>query len=66
MDKPSLYADDSLLFLRDMDLYLTSTMTLIETFASFSGFVINWDKSVLIPVDEPSADCSPDQNIDVL
>lgn len=50
-DKLSLYGDDALLFLGYTDY---SLMTLIKMFGSFSGFNINWDRSVLNPVDEIS------------
>lgn len=51
-DKISLYADDALLFLGDIDQSLTSVMTLIKTFGSFLGFAVNREKPVLFPVDE--------------
>lgn len=53
-EKVLLYADDALLFLGDMDKSLTSLMSLIHTFGSFLGFAINWNKSILFPLDDPN------------
>lgn len=52
-DKLSLYADNAPLCLGDTDQSLISAMTLITTFGPFLGFDINWERSVLFPVDEP-------------
>lgn len=41
-------------FQSDMDRSLTSTMTLIGNFGFLLGFAMNWDKSILFPLDEPS------------
>lgn len=50
-DKIALYADDTLLFLGDTCSSLENVMSLIETYGSFSGYKINWSKSVLMPID---------------
>lgn len=49
--KITLYADDALLFLGDTKHTLSSLMRLIAHFGEFSGFRINWDTSVLLPLD---------------
>lgn len=49
-DKLALYVDDALLFLGDSNESHSSLMSLTTTFGSFSGFTINWDKSVLLPL----------------
>lgn len=54
-DKISLYSDDALLYLGDTAGSLATTMTLIEEYGTYSGFSINWHKSVLIPLDPMSA-----------
>lgn len=46
-----LYADDILLFLGDIDSFLAVAMNIIADFGYFSGLVINWEKSALMPVD---------------
>lgn len=53
-DRSALYADDALLFLGDAECSLSSLMSTIKLFGSFSGFVINWDKLVLLPLDAQS------------
>lgn len=50
-DRIALYADDILFFLGDMDPSLAAVMNIVEDFGRFSGLVINWEKSVLMPVD---------------
>lgn len=50
-DKLALYADDSLLFLGDTSTSLVKLMELIHTFGTFSGFTINLDKSIILPLD---------------
>lgn len=55
-DKISLYADDALLYLGDTTGSLIAAIWIIELFGEFSGFAINWHKSMLIPLDDlPSA-----------
>lgn len=46
-----MYADDSLLYLGDTRGTLLNVMTLIKDFGDLSGFSINWNKSVLLPID---------------
>lgn len=54
-DKMALYVDDTLVFLGDMGLSVSAVMSLIDLYGSFSGFNINWDKSVMLLVDpEPT------------
>lgn len=60
VDVMSLYADDTLLYLGDTQGSLWEAITLIGTFGELSGFSINWNKSVLMPVDPlstPLPDC---------
>lgn len=49
-DKISLYADDALIFLSDPTKSLEELMALVSAFGQFSGFRINWEKSVLMPL----------------
>lgn len=46
----SLYADDILLYISDPQVSLSPLLKTITTFGSFSGFSINWDKSVVMPL----------------
>lgn len=50
-EKVALYADDLLLFLRDTQTSLSKAMDIIKDFGHLSGLTINWEKSVLLPVD---------------
>ncbi|XP_056407014.1 uncharacterized protein LOC130298133 [Hyla sarda] len=50
-EKVALYADDMLLFLGDTAHSLAPVMSLITEFGSYSGLLINWDKSVLLPLE---------------
>lgn len=50
-DKISLYADGTLTYLGNTAGFLTVVMQLIEKFGMYSGFAINWHKSVLLPPD---------------
>lgn len=56
-EKIALYADDMLLFLEDASNSLDMAAKVIETFGTYSGLSINWDKSVLMPVADPSHIC---------
>ena len=46
----SLYADDILLYLTDITNSLPKVLNLFHTFGSFSGYKINWSKSILMPL----------------
>ena len=50
-EKISLYADDILMYLGDTAASLRTAMGIIGEFGSFSGFNINWSKSILMPID---------------
>lgn len=50
-EKVSLYADDTLLYLLDMDSSFCATLVLYDEFGGFSGVGINWTKYVLFPLD---------------
>lgn len=42
-EKIALYGDDTLVFLRDTNIYLSIVISLIDTYGIVSGFNINWD-----------------------
>ena len=46
-----LYADDTMLLLGDTSGSLREAMSVIQTFGSFSGLLINWTKSALMLLD---------------
>lgn len=50
-EKVSLYADDALLYLGDTADSLQTLMWTITKFGEFSGFTINWSKSIHMPLD---------------
>lgn len=50
-DRIALYANNVLFFLGDMESFLTTAMHIMEEFGRFSGLVINWKKSALLPID---------------
>lgn len=58
-ERISLYADDMLLYLGDVVQSLPPAMEIIELFGRWSGLLINWDKSVLLPVDPLPPSFSP-------
>lgn len=61
-DRIALYADDILLFLGDMSNSLLKAMRIVESFGSFTGLEINWEKSELLPIDpisEPTVHAMP-------
>ncbi|KAJ1083076.1 hypothetical protein NDU88_003236 [Pleurodeles waltl] len=47
----SLYADDLLLYFRDITQIPSEVGTLLQRFATISGLRINWSKSCLFPFD---------------
>lgn len=49
--KVAMYADNVLLFLGDTQSSLRAAMGIVKYFGYFSGLVINWEKSVLLPID---------------
>lgn len=49
-EKVSLYADDTLLHLRDDGTSLQEALSVINRFGKFSGICINWGKSILFPL----------------
>lgn len=50
-ERVSLYADDILIYLGDVLASLAPVMNIIQDFGTWSGLSINWDKSVILPVD---------------
>lgn len=46
-EKISLYADDTLLYLKKKTDFLGMALSIIDTFGQYSGICINWGKSVL-------------------
>lgn len=50
-EKIALFADDALVFLGDTYTSVSSVISLIDTYGTFSGFKITWDKSVIMPID---------------
>lgn len=63
VDTICLYADDTLIYLGDTDGSMKNVMQLITDFGALLGFKINWNKSVLMPLDpllHPLPDCASD------
>lgn len=58
-ERISLYADDMLLYLGNMTSSITPVMSIITEFGKWSGLLINWDKSVLMPLDPVPPSFSP-------
>ncbi|XP_072012556.1 peroxisomal membrane protein PEX14 isoform X1 [Engystomops pustulosus] len=52
IEKVSLYADDTLVYLGDVGPSLESLLSLIERYGGFSGLRVNWDKSALFPLSD--------------
>uniref|UniRef100_A0A671XVP2 Reverse transcriptase domain-containing protein n=1 Tax=Sparus aurata TaxID=8175 RepID=A0A671XVP2_SPAAU len=52
-DSPiGLYADDVILTLSDVRLSLSPLLSLIKNFGQLSGFTINWEKSLFMPLSD--------------
>lgn len=51
VEKISMYAEDTLLYLEDLGFSLSMTLQLIEQSGPFSGLKINWEKSQILPID---------------
>ena len=51
-EKVSIYADDMLIYLSDSQSSLPALLDLIGRFGHFSGFRVNWDKSILFMMDQ--------------
>lgn len=49
-DKLSLYADNMLLYLRDMSYSLSAVLQIIDKFSTFSQIRVNWEKSPIFPL----------------
>lgn len=49
-EKISLYADDTLLYLKDDGISLRTALSVINEFGRYSGVCINWGKSILFPL----------------
>lgn len=58
-ERISLYADDMLLYLGDVLTLVPAAMDIIGAFGRWSGLLINWDKSVILPVDPLPHSFSP-------
>lgn len=59
-EKISLYADDTLLYLRNETDSLGTALTLIDIFGRFSGIRVNWGKSVIFALHPEEASIPPD------
>lgn len=46
-----LYANDMLLILGDTDVFVRAVVSVITEFGNYSGLIINWSKSTLLPLD---------------
>uniref|UniRef100_A0A803JDF7 Reverse transcriptase domain-containing protein n=1 Tax=Xenopus tropicalis TaxID=8364 RepID=A0A803JDF7_XENTR len=51
-EKISLYADDTLLYLADPYNSFDTVLEIIKSFGTFSGLQINWEKSIIFPLDD--------------
>lgn len=51
-EKVSLYVDDMLIYLENPQSLLPAMLDIIRQFLCFSGFQVNWDKSVLFQIDQ--------------
>lgn len=50
VNKISLYADDTLLFISQLQTSITSVLSVIDQFGTFSGYRANWHKIELMPI----------------
>lgn len=53
IERISLYADDTLLYLGDDSHSLVVALVIIDKYGSFSGVKINWSKSSLFRLSDP-------------
>lgn len=51
----SLYADNLLIYVFDPRYSLSKPLYGITEFGQFSGFKVNWDKSIIFPLDPDAA-----------
>lgn len=66
VERISLYADDTLLYLNDASDSLTAALRIIDEYGKFSGVKINWEKSNLFLLSNsapPPSSPSPLQRI---
>lgn len=54
-EKVSFYVDDMLIYLADPQSSLPTLLNIIQRFGHFSGFQVNWDKSLLFMLDHPTS-----------
>lgn len=59
-ERISLYADDLLLYLGDVQSSISPVMAIVREFGEWSGLRINWDKSVILPLDPLPERLSPE------
>lgn len=50
IDTIGLYVDDFILYLQNASTSLPAAMQIIETYGTYSGLQINWQKSALMPL----------------
>lgn len=66
-ERISLYADDTSVYLADPQNSLSSLLQEITTFRDYSGFRVNWDKSILFPLDQAAISLiHPDSRLQVI
>ncbi len=53
--KISLYADDVLLFIKEPSKSIPALIEIIDEFSTFSGYKINYDKSLALPLGKKSS-----------
>lgn len=62
----TLYADDVLVFMENPVQSLNTLLTICSDFGDLSGFKINWNKSVLLPLNDPAKALQFSPNIPVV